>query len=114
MTPTAIAAKLRQHSPGCLPESIAFDNGRFGIGGVDHTGTTPTLSELPDDVAEAVLIGAMVMDARLERGATGCHWLAYPGPDTHQMFSDPDHGGSLGACYAAWCWAKGLDTKETA
>lgn len=111
---TDIAQTIRQHSPDALPRSLRIDDGRlcFVESGKDDNGATDLVTNwytpLPDDIAEAVLRDAMVMDARLERGPTGCHWLAYPDPDTYQMFSDADHGGSLGACYAAWKWAKGI------
>lgn len=102
-TPATIAAKLRQHSPGCLPESLHI------LGPDDQPARMFVELEdkawirLPDDIAEAVLRDAMVMSVKLARGDS-C-WYTTPG----DWFADSDHGGSLGACYAAWCWVKGIN-----
>ena len=114
-----IAATIRKHSPGVLPESMSFDGFRFGVGGVDHTGTIPTLAELPDDIAEAVLRDAMTSDvaphAILIRTSDAYRLDAMDGK-RERWFHDSDHGGSLGACYAAWRWSKGIacDTHPSA
>lgn len=112
---TTIAADIRKHSPDALPPSLRIDHDGtlcFIEHGRADNGSTDLVSNwytpLPDDIAESVLIAAMVLDARLERGSTGCHWLAYTDPDTYQMFSDPDYGGSAQSAHAAWRKAKGL------
>lgn len=117
MTPTAIAAKLRQHSPGCLPESIDS----LGPLSIEIPDKSPLASPgdtfthfLPDDIAEAVLRDAMAMDAtgfmRREMFGTPAWEASQLGaPDKPpRIFHDADHGGSLGACYAAWLFSKGL------
>ena len=110
-----IAATIRKHSPGALPESFREHCGRLcgcfpcrepsGI-------TSAVYSPLPDDIAEAVLIAAMVQDANLHRMPTS--WLDARVGGSHCF--DSAHGGSLGACYRAWCWAKGItcDTHPSA
>lgn len=111
---TDIAQQISRHSPDALPPSLRIEDGRicFIAHGKPDNGATDLVANwytpLPDDIAEAVLIAVMVLDARLERGSTGCHWLAYTDPDTYQMFSDPDYGGSIWSCHAAWKWAKGI------
>lgn len=110
-TPTLvdIAAAIRRNSPGVLPESLSFDGQRFGIGGVDHTGTIPTLAEMPDDIARSVLGFAMVMDCCAHRDwcADGSDIWWYV--DQGEMFRDEDHSNDpLLSLYAAWLWGKGL------
>lgn len=110
---TEIAQTVRQHSPDALPRSLRIDDGRlcFVEHGKDDNGATDLVTNwytpLPDDIAEAVLIAAMVMDADLRRWNNA--WYSNePGEDAEGEFDDSDHGGSLGACYAAWKWAKGI------
>lgn len=113
MTPTAIAAKLRQHSPGCLPESIDS----LGPLSIEIPDKSPLASPgdtfthfLPDDVAEAVLIAAMVMDCRAVRLSCPAGWDSQEHVTaTWSTFFDRDHGGPLGACHAAWLYAKGIN-----
>lgn len=107
MTPADIAAAIRRVSPGALPESfhvlgedLCFRRSACRSANIlaifDHYQT------LPDDIAEAVLIAAMVQDANLARWPGG-DWVG-----NQKAFNDADHGGSLGACYAAWRFAKGI------
>lgn len=102
---TDIATTIRKHSPGVLPEGFVVDD-CFGII------IKPSCEHLPDSIAEAVLRDAMVRDANLGRWHAG-RWEAtrgspHSGFDAHEIFHDAAHGGSLGACYAAWCWSKGI------
>lgn len=103
MTPSEVAAAIRRVSPGALPKSFETDlpsplNGRIWI--VDQN--TNSIPECPDDIAEAVLIAALVQDANLARWPGG-DWVG-----NQKAFNDADHGGSLGAAYAAWRWARGI------
>ncbi len=108
MTPTAIAAKLRQHSPGCLPKSVYIINNELWTA-CKHDGAVEIC--LHDDLAEAVLIAAMVMDERFSftycYGAGG--WEVKREVDDWEGFADDDHGGPLGSCYKAWCWSRGIN-----
>jgi len=96
MTPSEVAAAIRQHSPGALPESVTIED-HYGIPAVHAYGVY-----LRSDIAEAVLIAAMVQDACLARWPGG-DWVG-----NQKAFNDADHGGSLGAAYAAWRWARGI------
>lgn len=90
-TLTDIAADIRRVSPGALPESLHIRSElRVDVG---------VLMPIPDDIAEAVLIKAMVMDAHLARWSRH-GWNGWIGEQ--ESFSDHHHGGSLGACYQAW------------
>lgn len=99
MNHAEIAAMIRQHAPNAIPESIVeaspFGYRTLCVGGV----------VLDPDIAEAVLIKAMVVDGRLNRwpdswGLSGDDW---------EMWPDTDHGGILGACFAAWKYARGIE-----
>lgn len=119
-TLTDIAQAIRQHSPDALPRSLRIDDGRlcFVEPGKDDNGATDLVTNwytpLPDDIAEAVLVAAMVRDSPVERfpGDDSPSWVSYhivPRSYSEQReFYDSDHGGPLGACYAAWKWAKGI------
>jgi hypothetical protein len=111
---TVVAADIRKHSPGALPESLGLQHGHLVIGTKDeyvfHSSTERVLIArpwVPDDIAEAVLIAAMVMDAKMERWLDN-EWAAYRSLDDYQSFADADYGGPLGACYKAWLWGRGL------
>ena len=112
-TLTDIAADIRKHSPGALPKSFDTSlppplDGRCWI--VDAN--LNTIPECPDDIAEAVLIAAMVVDGRVSRTPSynPDGWVSYRmfARDSVRIFNDSDHGGPLGACHAAWRWVKGL------
>lgn len=114
---TDIAQTIRQHSPDALPRSLRIEDGRlwFVEHGKDDNGATDLVTNwytpLPDDIAEVVLIAAMVDDAYIERFKEPNGWNACIEADdsiTAEHFLDSDHGGSLGAAYAAWKWAKGI------
>lgn len=97
-----IAAALREHSPGVLPKSFVNDSTRSWI-----VYPISPIPPCPDDIAAAVLRDAMVGDAQL--WWTGDCWRVSNGvPGNTHDFYPSDHGGSLGACYAAWKWAKGI------
>ncbi len=113
MTPADIAADIRRVSPGALPESFQFDHlGRpcsltpiedvHDSGDTDWGGSTHIYNPVTDDIAEAVLGWAMVEDQHLTRGDG--YWCI----KGERGFHDADHGGSLGAAYAAWRWARGI------
>lgn len=114
MTPADIAADIRKHSPGALPESLGLQHGHLVIGTKDeyvfHSSTERVLIArpwVPDDIAEAVLIAAMVMDGDLHRRNRA--WYSNePGENAEGEFADEDCGGPLGACHAAWRWSKGI------
>lgn len=107
-----IAATIRKHSPGVLPESL--HTGPAGLGYFQfssaHDGREK-LRLLPNDIAGAVLRDAMTADiaphAVLIRTADAYRLDVLHG-NREGWFHDSDHGGSLGACYAAWCFAKGI------
>ena len=105
-----IAATIRKHSPGAMTESVYFDDDDVPCAICEDLGGVPI--PIPDDIAEAVLIAAMVQDANLHRMPTS--WLDARVGGSHCF--DSAHGGSLGACYAAWCFAKGIacDTHPSA
>ena len=113
-TLTTIAATIRKHSPGAMTESL--HTGPAGLGyfqfSSSHDGREK-LRILPDDIAEAVLRDAMVRDGLLLR-ATQAWWVVIDG--SAHWFQDSDHGGSLGACWRAWRFAKGItcDTHPSA
>lgn len=97
-----IAAALREHSPGALPESLTIEDS-CGAPGLYAHGVY-----LHDDIAAAVLIACMVTDGHLRRGnSCWCNHDMTTG-DECNFEEDSDHGGSLGACYQAWRWSKGL------
>lgn len=107
-----IAAALREHSPGVLPESLTIEDS-CGAPGLYAHGVY-----LHDDIAAAVLIACMVQDGGLDRDVTS-EWSSFglrPGAYDddcccgyeRRAFRDSGHGGSLGACYQAWRWSKGL------
>lgn len=105
MTPSEVAAAIRRVSPGALPESVSW----LGAATIEVPDRDPRASRtdtvtvfLPDDIAEATLIAAMVQDACLSRWPGG-DWVG-----NQKAFNDSDHGGSLGAAYAAWRWARGI------
>ena len=113
-----IAATIRKHSPGVLPESVVIVAGT--ILAMRHTpvretsgGISYSVVMFPDDIAEAVLRDAMVRDGLLLR-ATQAWWVVIDG--SAHWFQDSDHGGSLGACWRAWRFAKGItcDTHPSA
>lgn len=109
-----IAAAIRRNSPGAVPESIAFDGHRFGIGGVDHTGTIPTLAEIPDDIASHVLGFAMVIAlpflVRDERNGAMCWGIDDPKDGVRTWFADSDHNNDpLLSLFSAWKFAKGIN-----
>ncbi len=101
-----IAAALREHSPGVLPESLTIED-NCGAPGLYAHGVY-----LHDDIAAAVLIAVMVQDCyiihRDKCDSAWRSWIASNNPLSGRMFRDSDHGGSLGACYQAWRWSKGL------
>ena len=112
---TDIAQTIRKHSPGVLPESFREHCGRLCgcFPCREPSGLTSAVySPLPDDIAEAVLIAAMVMDAGLRRWRSWRWDAERKGPTggfhSHEVFFDSDPGGSIGAAYAAWKWAKGI------
>lgn len=99
-----IAAALREHSPGVLPESLDYLGSKYPLCVVLKGKLTP----IPDDIAAAVLIACMVTDGHLRRGnSCWCNHDMTTG-DECNFEEDSDHGGSLGACYQAWRWSKGL------
>ena len=119
-----IAATIRKHSPGVLPESVVIVAGT--ILAMRHTpvretsgGISYSVVMFPDDIAEAVLRDAMTSDvaphAILIRTSDAYRLDAMDGK-RERWFHDSDHGGSLGACYAAWRWSKGIacDTHPSA
>ncbi len=98
-----IAAALREHSPGVLPKSFVNDSTRSWI-----VYPISPIPPCPDDIAAAVLIACMVTDGHLRRGnSCWCNHDMTTG-DECNFEEDSDHGGSLGACYQAWRWSKGL------
>ena len=109
-----IAATIRKHSPGALSESAVVGKTKLRMEyskTVEADGTTERLfCIMPDDIAEAVLRDAMVEDQHLTRGDG--YWCI----KGERGFYDADHGGSLGACYSAWRWSKGIacDTPPSA
>jgi len=114
MTLSEIAAAIRRVSPGAVPKQF---HERNGVMCVSYPGHESGLAPLPDDIARHVLMAAMVLDAKADRFAP-CDdgWIVHrrrtdvPSDTTHESkaFFDVDHGGSLGACYAAWRFAKGI------
>ena len=119
-TLTTIAATIRKHSPGAMTESL--HTGPAGLGyfqfSSSHDGREK-LRILPDDIAEAVLRDAMTSDvaphAILIRTSDAYRLDAMDGK-RERWFHDSDHGGSLGACWRAWRFAKGItcDTHPSA
>lgn len=117
-TLTDIAAAIRRHSPKALPV-LGEEDGRLCM--IESSGRGEYAANwhvpLPDDIARHVLMAAMVLDAKADRFAP-CDdgWIVHrrrtdvPSDTTHESkaFFDVDHGGSLGACYAAWRFAKGI------
>lgn len=100
-----IAAALREHSPGALPESLTIED-NCGAPGLYAHGVY-----LHDDIAAAVLRDAMTQsiapNAVLIRTEDAYRLDTLDG-NREKWFHDSDHGGSLGACFQAWRWSKGL------
>ena len=123
---TDIAADIRKHSPGVLPESFHVDHlGRLcfievAIVVEDPDYASHWYTPLPEYAVEAVLRDAMIHDPSVTdivrnnetMVVNGLGYTTYGPPDgdpqESEEFLDDDHGGSLGACYAAWKWAKGI------
>ena len=103
-----IAAALRKESPGRVPESLDYLGSKYPLCVVLKGKLTP----IPDDIAAAVLIAVMVQDCyiihRDKCDSAWRSWIASNNPLSGRTFRDSDHGGSLGACYQAWRWSKGL------
>lgn len=100
-----IAAALREHSPGALPPNfIERPDYGFIMHGILHC-------RIDDDIAAAVLRDAMTQsiapNAVLIRTEDAYRLDTLDG-NREKWFHDSDHGGSLGACYQAWRWSKGL------
>lgn len=107
-TLTDIAADIRKHSPGVLPESLYIEVGATErIWAKSSKGTFP----LPDDIAEAVLRDAMTDDiaphAVLIRTADAYRLDMLDG-NRERWFHDSEHGGRTQALHAAWRKARGL------
>ena len=100
-----IAAEIRKHSPGALPESL--DDGKYDPVRLTMRYGVP----LPDDIAETALRDAMTADiaphAILIRTADA-YRLDMRDGKRERWFHDSDHGGTLGACHAAWKFARGI------
>lgn len=109
-TTVVVAADIRKHSPDSLP--FGLDWGLHQVGySTWATAFTVDDVRIPDRIAEAVLIAAMVMDGPLGRDDSGGKdgmWRSVNRDDRLEYFADSDHGGPLGACYQAWRFAKGL------
>lgn len=111
-TITDIAAAIRKHSPGVLPEKIDYLGSRYPLCMIDTKGE---FVPLPDDIARHVLGFAMVLDGKIHRhdGAWvvvseepfegGRRWFS------QLAFRDADHGGdALVALLRAWEHSRGL------
>lgn len=116
---TDIARDLFKHAPDSLPPSLRIDkDGRLCFvepGKPDDLGgqlVTNWYTPLPDDIAEAVLRDAMTRNiaprAVLIRTADAYRLDMIDGK-RERWFHDSDHGGTLGACYAAWKFAMGIE-----
>lgn len=105
-TTVVVAADIRKHSPDSLP--FGLDLGLHQVGySTWATAFTVDDVRIPDRIAEAVLIAAMVMDGDLHRRNKA--WYSNePGENAEGEFADEDCGGPLGACHAAWRWSKGI------
>lgn len=113
-TITDIAAAIRKHSPGVLPESFREHCGRLCgcIPCREPSGITSAVySVLPDDIAEAVLRDAMTADIAphvvLIRTADAYRLDMLDG-NREKWFHDSEHGGRTQALHAAWRKARGL------
>lgn len=110
-TPTLvdIAAAIRRHSPGAVPESIKIDS-RIRL----RTCGTIMASEEIDDIARHVLIAAMVMEMDAARDTrarhSGATWrVRCPKTGVYRVEHDKDHNNDpLLSLYAAWRWARGI------
>jgi hypothetical protein len=114
-TLTEIAAEIRKHAPGAMPESLHTGPAGPGFFSESTTGREK-LRLLPDYIARHVLIAAMVMDMGVQRewsidGEAEYWWHAYsPALDDGKDFPDSDHGNDpLLSLYAAWRWARGIE-----
>jgi hypothetical protein len=119
-TLTEIAADIRKHAPGALPESLHTGPAGPGFFSESTTGREK-LRLLPDDIARHVLGFAMVMDLEdPQRDKTEAVWFVYGpsgkvtngGEPIHEArgFYDSDHSGDpLLSLYAAWKWARGIE-----
>lgn len=111
-TLTDIAAALREHSPDALPRSLRIDDGRlcFVESGKDDNGATDLVTNwytpLPDDIAEAVLIAAMLQDCKPTLVSWG---VASTSPTRGaKSFNFDRHGGFFPAVAKAWRWHKDI------
>lgn len=105
-----IYLEIQRISPKALPGNLGLQYGHLVVGTKDeyvfHSSTERVLIArpwVPDDIAEAVLIAAMVMDGSLAYDKERRRWCG--GGPFHSEFQ---YGGPLGACHAAWRWAHGL------
>lgn len=113
-TPTLvdIAAAIRRHSPGAVPESVV--EGVSKLRWVQHRcieadGTKSSIVHtLPDDIARHVLIAAMLMDTRPSIRCWGFIVDRCDGKMIPFRYEEHDHDPLL-TLYAAWKFTKGID-----
>jgi hypothetical protein len=105
---TEIAATVRKHAPGAVPESIDIGDKRLWTFCAAETDMSVLL---PDDIARHVLGFAMVMDCRAVRLLCPGGWDAMNETEgTWRTLLDEDHSGDpLLSLYAAWRWARGIE-----
>lgn len=112
-----IAAAIRKHSPGALPEAIGRENGCLTLTGKQTDGldvdSIATLW-LPDDITRHVLIAAMLCGGQIYRDVFGdshC-WTAWQSHDRSHLvsFDDKKDGNNdpLLSLFAAWKFSKGI------
>jgi len=105
-TLTTIAAAIRRHSPGAVPESIRLLNGTTLVRDNAWGGHTV----VHDDIARHVIGFAMVLDCYPERYDGRKGWLVNrPDDSPGEFFNDFDHNNDpLLSLFSAWKFAKGI------
>lgn len=108
-TLTTIAAAIRRHSPGAVPDSIRLLNGTTLVRDNAWGGHTV----VHDDIARHVLIAAMTLAlpflVRDERNGAMCWGIDDPKDGVRTWFADSDHNNDpLLSLYSAWKCVKGI------